>query len=51
MDKIHMRGHTDKWCMENCDSRKVEELNNVRKIKLIVKLMITTLASMLFAFY
>ena len=35
-----MRGHIDKWCMENCDSRKVEELNNVCKTKLIVKIMV-----------
>ena len=36
VDKIHMKGHTDKWCMENCDSRKVEEFNNVCKTKLII---------------
>ena len=41
VDKMHMKGHTDKWCMENCDSRKVEEFNNVRKTKLIiVKIMV-----------
>ena len=35
---MHMRGHTDKLCMENCDSRKVEELNNVCKTKLFAKI-------------
>ena len=29
VDKMHMAGHTDKWCKETCDSRKFPDLNNV----------------------
>ena len=29
VDKLHMRGHTDKWCAENCDPHNFEELNDV----------------------
>ena len=32
VDKLHMRGHTDKWCAENCDPHKFEELNDVCKL-------------------
>lgn len=28
VDKMHILGHTDKWCLEHCDSRK-EELKMV----------------------
>ena len=33
--------------MENCDSRKVEELNNVCKMKLIVKIMMVVITTWL----
>ena len=29
VDKLHMEGHTDKWCMANCDPRLFPELDNV----------------------
>ena len=29
VDKMHMAGHIDKWCLANCDSRKIAELDNV----------------------
>lgn len=29
VDKMHMAGHTDKWCKDTCDSRKVSDLNEV----------------------
>ena len=29
VDKMHITGHTDKWCLENCDARKHPELNDV----------------------
>ena len=29
VDKMHIAGHVDAWCLENCDSRKVKELENV----------------------
>ena len=29
VDKMHMAGHTDKWCKETCDSRKVPDLDEV----------------------
>ena len=32
VDKMHMAGHVDKWCRENCDARKLKELDNVRAL-------------------
>ena len=29
VDKMHMAGHVDKWCKENCDARSFPELDNV----------------------
>ena len=29
VDKMHMAGHVDKWCKENCDARKFTFLDNV----------------------
>ena len=29
VDKMHMKGHVDRWCKENCDASKVDELNQV----------------------
>ena len=29
VDKMHMAGHVDKWCKENCDSRKIPDLDKV----------------------
>ena len=29
IDKMHFRGHVDKWCLENCNPYKVQELNDV----------------------
>lgn len=26
---MHMAGHVDKWCKENCDARKFTDLDNV----------------------
>uniref|UniRef100_A0A1X7UCQ9 Uncharacterized protein n=1 Tax=Amphimedon queenslandica TaxID=400682 RepID=A0A1X7UCQ9_AMPQE len=26
VDKFHMKGHTDKWCKENCDPNYIDEL-------------------------
>ena len=28
-DKMHMAGHVDKWCKENCDPKKFTELKDV----------------------
>ena len=30
IDKLHMQGHIDKWCMANCDPRLFPELDKVR---------------------
>ena len=30
VDKMHMRGHTDKWCSDNCDASKFKSLNKVK---------------------
>ena len=30
VDKMHMAGHIDDWCKQNCDSRKCKELEKVR---------------------
>lgn len=29
VDKMHMRGHTDKWCQQHCDAAKFQQLDNV----------------------
>ena len=29
VDRMHMRGHIDKWCKQNCDPATTPELNNV----------------------
>ena len=29
VDKMHITGHTDKWCLENCDAREYPELSDV----------------------
>ena len=31
--KIHMKGHVDQWCKENCDANNVEELTGVMRGK------------------
>ena len=32
VDKMHFKGHTDKWCMENCNPYAHEELNQVESM-------------------
>ena len=32
MDALHMWGHTDKWCAENCDLHRFEKLNDVSRM-------------------
>lgn len=34
VDKMHIKGHVDPWCLENCDARKVNELEKVLKQRL-----------------
>ena len=29
IDKLHFKGHVDKWCHEHCNPYKFEELNQV----------------------
>lgn len=29
VDKMHIAGHVDAWCLDNCDSRKIEALKEV----------------------
>ena len=29
VDKMHFRGHVDKWCQENCNPYKLHALDNV----------------------
>ena len=29
VDKMHIAGHVDAWCLENCDSRKIKDLDEV----------------------
>ena len=36
VDKMHIRGHTDKWCLENCDARKHSELNDVSYMHILM---------------
>ena len=30
VDKMHMRGHTDKWCKHNCDPNNFPQLEKVK---------------------
>ena len=30
VDKLHFRGHVDKWCQEHCNPYTFEELNEVQ---------------------
>ena len=32
IDKMHMAGHTDKWCHQHCNPRAFNELENVHNI-------------------
>ena len=29
VDKMHIAGHVDAWCLDNCDSRKIKDLDEV----------------------
>ena len=29
VDKMHIKGHIDPWCLANCDPRKIKELDEV----------------------
>ena len=31
VDKMHMKGHNDAWCKENCNADKFEALKKVTK--------------------
>ena len=33
VDKLHFRGHTNKWCQEFCNPYKFDELNELRFVK------------------
>ena len=33
IDKMHMSGHTDKWCHEHCDPRRFKEIQDVSNIR------------------
>ena len=28
-DKLHIQGHVEKWCLDNCNPRKFPELNKI----------------------
>jgi len=30
IDKMHLTGHTDDWCLANCDPKQFKELDHVR---------------------
>ena len=32
IDKLHMTGHVDKWCLENCDPHLFSDLDGVSKL-------------------
>ena len=32
VDKMHMKGHVDKWCKQNCDAKTFPELDKVHNI-------------------
>ena len=34
VDNLHMQGHTDKWCMANCDPHLFKELDKVSHKKI-----------------
>ena len=36
-DKMHMKGHVDEWCKQNCDARSIEELREVCKALLLLR--------------
>lgn len=36
VDKMHMAGHVDAWCKENCDPKLFSELNKVGPMYKIV---------------
>ena len=38
IDKMHMEGHTDKWCMANCDPHLFMELDKVSLSLWIIKM-------------
>ena len=38
IDKMHMAGHTDKWCHQYCNPRAFKELENVSLVLQILKL-------------
>ncbi len=33
VDKLHMAGHVDKWCIANCDPHLFHDLDNVSVLK------------------
>ena len=35
VDKMHMKGHVDKWCKQNCDAKTFPELDKVHKFIII----------------
>ena len=37
VDKMHMAGHVDEWCRQNCDPRAFKELVGVRINLIVVK--------------
>ena len=36
VDKMHMQGHIDSWCRENCNPRAFKELNDVNGAHMII---------------
>ena len=42
VDKMHMKGHVDKWCKQNCDAKTFSDLDKVhyKNIKLPTVLMV-----------
>ena len=32
VDKMHMKGHVDKWCKQNCDAKTFPELDKVHNV-------------------
>ena len=32
VDKMHMKGHVDKWCKQNCDAKTFSDLDKVHYI-------------------
>ena len=29
IDRMHFKGHTDRWCQEHCDPTKIKDLDKV----------------------